>query len=265
MRRTGKRAAQSIIKVPKELIKLQQDVELAIRCFFVNKHMFFTTYSTKICFTMVAHLVFRTKALIWQALHVTYKIYLLCGFQIVVIAGDQEFNLISDLIVSLPTAPTLDWAAASHDCGLIERNIRFLKEKICCLRYSLPFERVPAIMVVHMALHIVEFVNGFPQRGGVKHHSPGEIMTDHCLHANDLQLAFGIYYQVAENVEPRSSLAPRMRPAIWLGNSGNLSGGQLFLALDSGQSIVRHQWVVLPVQPAVIDHVNVLGINEPSI
>ncbi len=35
--------------------------------------------------------------------------------------------------------------------------------------------------------------------------------------------------------------------------------------LDSGQTIVRHQWVVLPVLPAVIDRVNVLGINEPSI
>ena len=99
----------------------------------------------------------------------------------------------------------------------------------------------------------------------MKHYSPGEIMTDRCLHANDLQLAFRIYCQVAENVEPRNSLAPRTRAAILLGNSGNLSGGQLFLALDSGQTIVRHQWVVLPVPPAVIDCVNLLGINEPSI
>ncbi len=99
----------------------------------------------------------------------------------------------------------------------------------------------------------------------MKHYSPGEIMTDCCLHANDLQLAFGIYCQVAKNIEPRNSLTPRTRAAISLGNSGNLSGGQLFLALDSGQTIVRHQWVVLPVPPAVIDHVNLLGINEPSI
>ncbi len=99
----------------------------------------------------------------------------------------------------------------------------------------------------------------------MKHYSPGEIMTDRCLHANDLQLAFGIYCQIAENVEPRNSLAPRMRAAILVGNSGNLSGGQLFLALDSGQTIVRHQWVVLPVPPAVIGCVNLLGINEPSI
>ncbi len=99
----------------------------------------------------------------------------------------------------------------------------------------------------------------------MKHYSPGEIMTDPCLHAIDLQLALGIYCQVAENVEPRNSLAPRTRATILLGNSGNLSGGQLFLALDSGQTIVRHQWVVLPVPPAVIDCLNLLGINEPSI
>ncbi len=99
----------------------------------------------------------------------------------------------------------------------------------------------------------------------MKHYSPGEIMNDRCLHANDLQLAFGIYCQVAENVEPRNSLAPRMRAAILFGNSGNLSGGQLSLALDGSQTIVRHQWVVLPVPPAVIDHVNLLSINEPSI
>jgi hypothetical protein len=104
-------------------------------------------------------------------------------------------------------------------------------------------------MVVRMVLHIVKFVNGFPQRGGVKHNTPSEIMTDRHLHANDLQLGFGIYCQVAENIEPRNSLAPRTRAAISLGNSGNLSGGQLFLALDSGQTIVRHQWVVLPVPP----------------
>ncbi len=49
----AKRTVQSIVKVPSELIKLHQEVELAIDCFFVNKHVFFTTYSTKICFTTV--------------------------------------------------------------------------------------------------------------------------------------------------------------------------------------------------------------------
>jgi len=230
VRWNGKRVAQSIVKVPKELIKLQQDVELAIDCFIVNKHIFLTTMvSTKICFTTVTHLTYRTKALIWEALHTIYKMYLLHGFRIAVIAGDHEFASISDLVIKLHTAPKLDWPAASQHCGLIERNIGFLKEKIHSLCHSLPFEWVPGIMVVYMVLHIVKFVNGFPRRVCVKHYSPGEIMTDHRLNANDLQLSFGVYCQVAENVEPRNSLVPRTRAAISLGNSGNLSGDQCSL------------------------------------
>jgi hypothetical protein len=44
-----------------------------------------------------------------------------------------------------------------------------------------------------------------------------------------------------------------------------LSGGQVFLALDTGHTITRHEWVELPTPPAVIARVNVLGKAEPSI
>ncbi len=89
-------------------------------------------------------------------------------------------------------------------------------------------------------------------RGGVKHYSPGEIMTDCCSNASNLKLSFGVYCQVAENVEPRNSLAPRTRAAISLGNSCNLPDGQMFLALDTGHNINRYQWVLLPMPPTVI-------------
>ncbi len=99
----------------------------------------------------------------------------------------------------------------------------------------------------------------------MKHYSPGEIMMDRRLNASNLQLSFGVYCQVAENVEPRNSLTPRTRAAISLCNSGNLSGGQMFLALDTGHTIKRYQWVLLPMPPTVIARVNLFGKNEPSI
>ncbi len=49
-----------------------------------------------------------------------------------------------------------------------------------------------------------------------------------------------------------------------MGRLGNLSGGQIFLALDTGHTIIRHQWVALPMTPAVIDCVNLLGLHEPA-
>ena len=38
VRRNAKRLVQSVIRVPSKLIKLQQDVELTIDIFFINKH-----------------------------------------------------------------------------------------------------------------------------------------------------------------------------------------------------------------------------------
>jgi hypothetical protein len=119
---------------------------------------------------MVTHLMTREREAIWGALLVTYNMYLRRGFHITVISGDQEFAVLNKLTTVLPTAPVLNWAAASQHCyGLIKCNIRFLKEKIRSVRHSLPFTTVPGIMVVRMVLHIIEFVNGFPRRG---------IMTD---------------------------------------------------------------------------------------
>jgi hypothetical protein len=89
-------------------------------------------------------------------------------------------------------------------------------------------------------------------------------MADHCLHKSNIVLSFGVYCQVAENVHPQNSLALRTKAAILLGSSGNLSGGQVFLALDTSHTVIRHQWVALPLPPMVIDCVNLLGWCDPT-
>ncbi len=45
---------------------------------------------------------------------------------------------------------------------------------------------------------------------------------------------------------------------------GNLSSGQVFLSLDTGHTIIRHQWVALPMPPAVIDYIYLHGWHEPA-
>jgi hypothetical protein len=109
VRRNTKRLVQSVIKVPSKLIEIQQDVELAIDIFFINKHAFFTTYSTKICFTTVTHILSHHKEHILEALYLTYKMYKLRGFKIVVLSGDHEFAALSELAGNLLSAPNLNW------------------------------------------------------------------------------------------------------------------------------------------------------------
>jgi hypothetical protein len=55
-----------------------------------------------------------------------------------------------------------------------------------------------------------------------------------------------------------------MQAAILVGSLGSLFGGQDFLALDTGQTIIRHQRVALPMPSTVIDYVNLLGCCEPA-
>ncbi len=57
VRETGHRKPQSLVKIPKELLQLQQKVCVGINIFFVNGHIFFMMYSRKICFATVTHLI----------------------------------------------------------------------------------------------------------------------------------------------------------------------------------------------------------------
>ena len=50
-----------------------------------------------------------------------------------------------------------------------------------------------------------------------------------------------------------------------IGNSGKLTGGQAFMASDTGEKITRFQWKEIPMPKAVIDRVNQIGKDEPSI
>jgi hypothetical protein len=186
-------------------------------------------YSKKICFTTVTHLINHKVSEVWAAMHKIYQMYMHRGFHIVEIAGDRECAWITDQVASPPTTPILNLAAASKHVGLVKRNICFLKEKTCLIRPSLPFERMPALMLVCMALYTVQFMNSFPCMGGLKHYPPSTIMTGVQLHKSQLRIKFGSYCQVAEDVTPCNRLAACMRGAISMGPSGNLSGGQRFL------------------------------------
>jgi hypothetical protein len=72
MRETGHCKLQSLVKVPKELLQLQQKVCIGIDIFFVNGHIFFMTYSRKICFTTFTHLINHKVSEVWAMM---YKIY----------------------------------------------------------------------------------------------------------------------------------------------------------------------------------------------
>ena len=81
------------MKVPWELLQLQQKVCIVIDIFIVNGHIFFMTFSRKINSTTVTHPINHNVIEVWAMMHTIYQMYMLCGFQIVEIANDGEFIL----------------------------------------------------------------------------------------------------------------------------------------------------------------------------
>jgi hypothetical protein len=74
VRETGQCKPQSLLKVPRELVQLQQKVRIGIDIFFVNGHIFFMRYSRMICITTVTHLIDHKVIEVWDAMHKIYQI-----------------------------------------------------------------------------------------------------------------------------------------------------------------------------------------------
>jgi hypothetical protein len=156
--------AGDYVKVPLELMKLHKEVFLMTDIFFVNKNPFFLTLSRKITFTAVNHLVDHTVPQIFKAFKEIYQYYLQSGFHITVVHADGEFAPLKPLTESIPGGPVVNLANASEHVPEVERRIRVVKERCLATQHSLPFERIPKIMTIHIVLNVVKLLIFFQPR-----------------------------------------------------------------------------------------------------
>ena len=166
----------------------------------------------------------------------------------------------------MPGGPQVNLASSNEHVPEIERRIRVVKERCRATRHSLPFQRLPKLLTIHIVFHAVKLLNFFPTKGGISETlSPKTIMSGETLdYKKHLCLPIGQYCQVHEEELPRNSLRPRTKGAISLGPSGNLQGGHKFMALNTGKKIVRRSWDVIPMPDTVIARVNTLGADQPE-
>jgi hypothetical protein len=199
--------ARDYIKVPKELLKLHQEVFLTANIFFANKIWFFLTISRKICFTAVNHLANRTVPHIFKAFKEIYQYYLQQGFRITVLHADGEFVPLKLLIESMPGGPMVNLASANKHVPEIERRIRVVKERCRSSRHNLPFQRIPKLLTIRIVFNSVRMLNFFPMKGGISENlSPKTIMSGEVLdYKKHLCLQIGQYCQVHEEETPSNS------------------------------------------------------------
>ena len=177
---------------------------------------------------------------------------------------DGEFASLQECMVELPGAPKLNLTSANEHEPYIKRRIRVVKERVRSIRHSLPFKQLPKQMTIYMVFYAVKLLNYFPIKGGVSDNfSPKAILAGEAVHFKYYSMPFGTYCQIHEEDGPQNSMAARTQGAIVLGPSGNMQGGHKFLSLQSGRVVTHRTWTILPMPNNVIDHVGLLGANQP--
>ncbi len=152
--------------------------------------------------------------------------YLQGGFQIVFIKGDGEFAPLEAWMATVYGSPKLNLASANEHVPEIERKIQVIKEQVRAIIYSIPFNSLPARMLVHAVLFVTKQLNLFPLKGGLSSKlSPKQIMSGEVIHYKFCEMGFGRYCQIHEEDQPRNGMAQRTQGAISLGPSGNAPGG----------------------------------------
>ena len=75
-------------------------------------------------------------------------------------------------------APKLNLTSANEHVAEIERKIRVIKERVRAVIYSLPFNAIPQIMLIHAVLFVTKQLNLFPVKGGISaQFSPRQILS----------------------------------------------------------------------------------------
>jgi len=142
---------------------------------------------------------------------------------------DNEFEKVKDHVPQVP----LNITAASEHVGDIERRICLIRERCRGIINTLPYYRIPWIMLVLLLHYVVMWINNFPIANGVsEQYSPWEIILRHKLtYKKHCCALFGSYCEVHEDNSPTNGMKPRTIPAICLGPTGNIQGTYSFLNL----------------------------------
>ena len=91
---------------------------------------------------------------------------------------DNEFEKLRNLVPTL----AINTTAAKEHVPEIERKIRLIKERGRGILNTLPFKKMPRLMLIELVYHVVMWLNAFPAKSGVSETlSPREIVYRHKL------------------------------------------------------------------------------------
>jgi hypothetical protein len=243
--------------VPPNIITKYKNVTICIDIMFINKIPFLLTTSRGLHFGTVENLNNRRVPTICKALDKVRAQYTRRGFRVTAIHADPEFMPLQAAIGQVQ----FNFCAQNEHVPEIERYIRTVKDRVRSSYNSLPYSRIPRLMIIRLVANAVFWLNAFPHSDGASSTlSPRYFLTGkHLDFTKHVRAEFGAYVQTHE--QHSNDMTVRTLGAICLGPSGNEQGGHWFLSLPTGMRIHRHKWTALPLPDDAVTRVTTYALT----
>jgi hypothetical protein len=173
---------------------------------------------------------------------------------------DIEFDKLRNLLAHV----ALNTTGAREHAGKIEQKIRVIKERARGTINTLPYKKLPRLMVIELLHFCVMWMNSFLVRSGVSDKwSPRELVSRHKLDAKlHCRTPFGSYCEVHVDPEITNTMDPRTKWVVCLGPTGNLQGSYNFLSLAMGKKVTRRKITEMPITESVIIQVENMAVKD---
>jgi hypothetical protein len=236
---------------------------LAVDVIFVNGVLFFVSVARGLNLVTAEHMPTRTAKQLAAGIVRVMDLYSRGGFQVGTVLMDNKFEKLRNLVPVLAVNTT----AAKENVPEAERRIRVIKECGRGILNTLPFKKMPQIMLIELIYHIVLWLNPFLKKSGVSETlSPCKIAMRHKLNfTKHCRAQFGSYCNAHDEPVPTNTMVTCSTPAIVLGPTGNLQGTYKFFSLETGKKIKRRKLMAYPMPDLVIKQVEALGKSSSGV
>ena len=238
------------------------EVTLCVDLMYVNKVPLLVTLSRNIKFGTMEAVTDRKETTLLSSIKGVISLYKKAGFKVTVALMDGEFVPLRGGLAELGIR--LNETSRDEHVGDVERYIRTVKERMRAIYNTLPFQKIPARLVIEMAKTAVFWLNAFPTEKGVSQDlSPRTILTGQQVdYKRHCRYQFGEYVQTHE--EHNNSMNPRTVGALALRPVGNGQGSFYFLSITTGRVLNRLHATALPMPDDVIDKVHRMARQQKS-
>ena len=246
------------VQIPSPVLAHHPVDDIAVDFFFVNKRIYLLMKSRIYKFHgLNANCRGRGKIETSTAIKHFINQFSQRGITIQAIHGDNEFEKIRPLVAPI----SVELCGREEHVPDIERAVRTVKERSRCTTCSLPYKRIPGLMIDANLQDKLSWLNLFPPHDYL---SPsigpaGMILGTPKVDSSTLKLDFGQYCQVHEGTTnsqlPRSVGAIALRPK-------NSRGSYYFMSLRTGKLMHSNNYTVLPITSEVIHRVESLAEAE---